>query len=158
MYRYDKYTKDILSRYREHLEFIDSLFIGFTGVANERPSPISNNEVSVDTLYYGAFVNFNNQAALVRITTISPHYQWMVNHNPIPQDTPIPAVAGITAQPMVIVPLMRPFFVKAQGRLLHQFTNSATSPTTGGTWVWRALKLIDPIDGGWNYSKGFSFQ
>lgn len=155
MYWYNKYTKEILSRYREHLEFIDSLQTGFTGVASERPAPVSTNEVSVDALYYGAFVNFNNQAALVRITGISPHYQWMVNHDPVPQDTPIPAVAGIFTQIMPVLSLMRPFFVKAQGRLLHQFTNSAAAPTTGGTWVWRALKLIDPIDGGWDYPKGF---
>lgn len=150
------YTKHILSQYREHLEFIDSLQIGFTGVASERPAPVLTNEVSVDTLYFAASVNFNNAAALVRITTISPQYQWMVNREATPQDTPIHAVAGVFSQVSPILPLIKPFFVKAQGRLLHQFTNSATTPTTGGTWVWRALKLIDPIDGGWDDLKGYA--
>lgn len=156
MYRYSKYTKHILSFYREHLEFIDSLQTGFTGVANERPSPVFTNEVNVDTLYYGAFVNFENAAALVRITTLSPQYQWMTNHDPVPQDTPIHAVAGTFLQVAIVIPLMTPFFVKAQGRLAHQFTNSPAAPTSGGRWAWRALKLIDPIDGGWDYSKGFT--
>lgn len=156
MYRYSKYTRHILSFYREHLEFIDSLQTGFTGTASERPSPVLTNEVSVDTLYYGAFVNFSNAAALVRIIALSPQYQWMANHFPAPQDTPIHAVAGVFNQFAMIIPLMAPFFVKAQGRLAHQFTNSALEPTTGGIWVWRALKLIDPIDGGWGYDKGFS--
>lgn len=156
MYRYSKYTKEILSKYRQHLEFIDQLQTGFTGVAGERPAPVATNEVSVDTLYYAAYVNFSNAAALVRITTISPHYQWMVNHDPNPQDTPINAVAGLAAVATVNLPLMTPFFVKARGRLQHQFTNSAAAPTTGGIWVWRALKLIDPIDSGWDYPKGFT--
>lgn len=156
MYKYNKYTKEILSKYREHLEFIDSLQTGFTGVASERPSPVFTNEVSVDALYYGAFVNFENAAALVRITALSPQYQWMTNHSPTPQDTPIHAVAGVPTQSAIILPLMTPFFVKAQGRLMHQFANSAAAPTTGGQWVWRALKLIDPIDGGWDYPKGFT--
>jgi hypothetical protein len=155
MYRYSKYTKHILSFYREHLEFIDSLQTGFTGVASERPAPVFTNEVSVDTLYYGAFVNFSNLAALVRITALSPQYQWMANHDATPQDTPIHAIAATNAQFAIIQPLVTPFFVKAQGRLMHQFTNSAAAETTGGTWVWRALKLIDPIDGGWDYEKGW---
>jgi hypothetical protein len=80
----------------------------------------------------------------------------MTNHMPAPQDTPIHAIAGVFNQFAMIIPLMQPFFVKAQGRLAHQFTNSAADETTGGIWVWRALKLIDPIDGGWNYEKGFN--
>jgi hypothetical protein len=156
MYRYNKYVKHILSKYREHLEFIDPLQTSFTGVASERPAPVLTNEVSVDTLYYGAFVNFTNLAALVRIASLSPQYQWMSNHDPVPQDTPIHHVAATSDQIAIIQPLMNPFFVKAQGRLLHQFTNSPADPTTGGIWVWRALKLIDPIDGGWDYEKGFA--
>lgn len=156
MYRYNKYIKHILSFYREHLEFIDSLQTGFTATASERPSPVFTNEVSVDTLYFGAHVNFENAAALVRITVLSPQYQWMTNHMPAPQDTPIHALAATHLQAAMVIPLMAPFFVKAQGRLAHQFTNSAVDPTDGGRWVWRALKLIDPIDGGWDYPKGFT--
>lgn len=156
MYKYNKYTLEILSKYRKHLEFIDAIQTGFTGVASERPAPVLTNEVSVDALYYGAFVNFSNAAALVRITTLSPQYQWMVNHDPVPQDTPINAIAGAPGGFAIIVPLMTPFFVKAQGRLMHQFTNSAAAETTGGQFIWRALKLIDPIDGGWDYPKGFT--
>jgi hypothetical protein len=155
MYRFNKYTKHILSFYREHLEFIDQLQTGFTGVASERPAPVLTNEVSVDTLYFGAFVNFTNLAALVRISALSPQYQWMSNHDPVPQDTPIHAVAASGIQFAIIQPLMTAFFVKAQGRLLHQFTNSAADETTGGIWTWRALKLIDPINGGWNYDRGW---
>ena len=156
MYRYNKYTKEILSKYREHVEFIDSLQTGFQGVASERPSPVFTNEVEFDALYYAAAVNFSNAAALVRITALSPQYQWMVNHDPAQQDTPINAVAGVSVAFIMLLPLMRPFFLKAQGRLAHQFTNSPANPTTGGLWTWRALRLIDPIDGGWDYPKGFT--
>lgn len=156
MYFYNKFTKEILSCYREHLEYVDSFQTGFTGVASERPAPALTNEVSVDTLYYGAFTNFTNLAALVRIGVLSPQYQWMSNHDATPQDTPLHAIAATFVQPAIIQPLIRPFFVKAQGRLLHQFTNSAADPTTGGQWVWRALKLIDPIDGGWDYPRGYT--
>jgi hypothetical protein len=100
-------------------------------------------------------VNFENAAALVRITALSPQYQWMSNHFPAPQDTPIHAVAGVIDRALPILPLMTPFFVKAQGRLMHQFTNSAAAETTGGQFIWRALKLIDPINGGWDYEKGW---
>lgn len=149
------YTKHILSKYREHLEFIDSLQTGLTGVASERPAPVTTNEVNVDALYFAAFVNFNNAGVLVRITTISPQYQWMTNQAATPQDTPIHAIAGVFSQVTPILPLIKPFFVKAQGRLLHQFTNAAVSPAARGIWTWRALKLIDPIDGGWDDLKGY---
>lgn len=151
------YTKHILSFYREHLESIDTIPTNFTGVASERPSPSLTNEVDTDTLYFSAYVNFNNAAALVHIMALSPQYHMMVNHNPIPQDTPIHAVAGVFSQVTPILPLMAPFFLKKHGRLQHQFTNSAAAPTTGGLWTWRTLKLADPIDGkGWDYAMGFS--
>lgn len=149
-------TRHILSFYRKHLEWEDSMPTNFGGVASEQPPPVQTNESHTDMLYCAASVNFNNADALVQITAIGPQYQWMVNHDPVPQATPINAVAGVFSQIMPIVPLVSPFFVKAGGRLRMQFTNSAAAPTTGGFWTWRALKLIDPIDGGWDYLKGFT--
>ena len=78
----------------------------------------------------------------------------MSNFDPTPQDTPVNAIAGVFSQAMPILPLIRPFFVKRQGRLSMQFTNAAAAPVTGGLWTWRGLKLVNPIDGGWDYSLG----
>jgi hypothetical protein len=37
-----------------------------------------------------------------------------------------------------------------------QFTNAAAAPATGGIITWRALRLREPINGGWDYSIGFT--
>lgn len=156
MFFFTKYVYRILDYYRTHLELIDTVPIGFTGVASERPAPVFTNEVSEDVLYFAAAVNFSNAAVLVRIKSLSPQYEWMADDNSTPQDTPVNALAGVFSQTLPILPLIQPFFVKKQGRLLMQFTNSAAAPETGGLWTWRALRLTNPVSGtGWDYSLGF---
>lgn len=156
MYNFDKYTQQIMDRYRTNLELIDTIAIGFTGVAGERPAPIFTNVTSEDALYFGLTVNFNNAGVLIRLRTISPQYDWMADDSPIPQDTPINALAGIFSQALPVLPLVRPFFIKKQGRLQMQWTNAASSPITGGLITYRALRLTNPINGGWDYSVGFN--
>src|SRR6266545_3934700 len=79
MFFFTKYIYQILDRYRTHLELIDTIPIGFTGVASERPAPIFTNEVSEDVLYFAAAVSFSNAGAFVRIRSISPQYEWMAD-------------------------------------------------------------------------------
>lgn len=155
IYFFTKYIYQILDRYRTHLELIDTIPIGFTGAAGERPAAVFTNEVSEDVLYFAAAVNFSNAAVLVRIRSVSPQYEWMADDANPPQDTPVNAIAGVFSQALPILPLIQPFFLKKQGRLQMQFTNSAAGPVTGGLWTWRALRLTNPIDGfGWDYSIG----
>lgn len=153
MYYFTKYTERILDQYRTHLELIDSVPIGFTGVASQRPAPVYTSEVDADTLWFAANVDFTNTGVLIRIQSISPQYQWMANNNSTPQDTPINAVAGLSSQVMPVLPLISPFFLKRNGRLQMQFTNAASSPVTGGIITWRVLKLVDPIESGWQYGQ-----
>lgn len=154
MYFFNKFTLQILDRYRTHIELIDSVPIGFTATASERPAPCYTSQIDADALFFAANVDFSNANVLVRIQSVSPQYQWMANNNAVPQDTPIGAVAGVLTQVMPVLPLVQPFFVKAQGRLQMQFTNSASSATNNGIITWRMLKLVDPIDGrGWNYGQ-----
>jgi hypothetical protein len=151
MYYFNKKTEEILSHYEDWLEMIDSVPVGFTGVASERPPAVYTSEISADTLWFAAGVSFSEGDVLVRISSRSPQYDWMANNDPTPQDTPIGAVAGISSEVLPVLPLIQPFFLKANGTLKHQFTNSATSPVTGGIITWRLLKLINPINGGWDY-------
>ena len=155
MFFYNKFTLKILSFYKNHFELIDSIPIGFTGVATERPAPVFSNDTSSDMLYFAAHVNFTNTEALVRIRSLSPQYDWMANISPTPQDTPITAVAGVSTQALPVLPFVQPFFVKAKGRLQLNFTNGTAAPVTGGIWTFRLLKLVEPINGtGWDYSIG----
>lgn len=154
MYVFSPYVQKILNKYRTHLELVDTVPIGFTGAASEKPAPCFTSPVDTDALYFAINVNFTNQNVLVRIESISPNYQWMANQDPTPQDTPIGAIAGLSTQALPVLPLIQPFFIKAQGRIKMRFTNAASSPVTGGIITWRALKLVDPIDGGWDYSQG----
>lgn len=156
MYFFTKYVYQILDRYATHLELIDTIPLGFTGVAGEKPAPVFTNEVSEDVLYFAATVNFQNAGVLVRIRSVSPQYDWMANNDQTPQDTPVPAIAGFYNQVLPIIPLVQPFFVKKQGRLTMQFTNDTVAPITGGLWTWRALRLTNAISGGWDYSLGFT--
>lgn len=151
MYTDNKYVQRILDRYRTHLELIDSIPINFTGTASERPAPCYTNPVDSDVLFFAGSVNFTNVNVLVRIKSQSPQYEWMTNNTGTPQDTPVNAVFGLSTQNMPVLPLIMPFFVGANGKLQMQFTNAASSAVTGGIVTWRALKLVDPIDGGWRY-------
>jgi hypothetical protein len=156
MYFFTKYIYWILDHYNTHLELIDTIPMGLTGVASERPAPTFTNEISEDLLYFAAAVNFSNADVRVRIRSISPQYEWMADDASTPIDTPVNAIAGVFSQSMPVLPLVQPFFVKKQGRLQMQFTNAATSPVTGGLWTWRALRLTNPKSGnGWDYSLGF---
>jgi hypothetical protein len=156
MYFFTRYTYQILDKYRTHLELVDTIPIGFTGVAGEKPAAVFTNEISEDMLYFAAAVNFSNADVRIRIRSISPQYEWMANDDPTPVDTPVNALAGVFSQNMPVLPLVVPFFVEKNGRLQMQFTNAAAAPITGGLWTWRALRLSNPIDGvGWNYSLGF---
>jgi hypothetical protein len=155
MYFFTEYTKKILNLYRNHLIFFDTIPIGFTGVANERPAPSANNEVSEDVLYFGGELSFSNAGVLVRIRSISPQYEWMVNDDATPQDTPANAVFGVFSQALPIIPWVSPFFVKKQGRLQLQWTNSAAGPTTGGFVTLHGLRLTNPVNStGWDYGMG----
>jgi hypothetical protein len=152
MYFFNRFTLGIMSLYRTHLVMFDTILTGFTGTASERPPAAPTSEIDEDCLWFAAGVNFTNANALVRIKSISPQYEWMSNNDQTPIDTPIPAIAGTAAQVLPMLPLIQPFFTKANGRILHYFTNSASAPTTGGEWTWALLRLADPLDGkGWNY-------
>jgi hypothetical protein len=155
MYFFTKYVYSILDRYNTHLELIDTIPIGFAGVANERPAPVFTNEQSEDALYFAAGVTFNAPGVLVRIRSISPQYEWMADDAATPVDTPVNAIAGASTQVMPLLPLIQPFFLKRQGRLQMQFTNDAAGSITGGLWTWRVLRLTNPINGGWDYNLGF---
>ena len=154
MYFFNDFTLKILSKYENHLELIDSVPIGFTGVASEVPAPVYSSEVDADSLIFAFGVNFTATGVLVRIRSISPQYEWMANNQNAQQDTPIGAIAGITSQVMPVLPLVMPFFLKANGKLEMRFTNDPSSPVTGGVITIRRLKLTLPIDGGWNYGQG----
>ncbi len=159
MYYFTKYTYKILGYYRTHLLFFDTLSIGFASpaVASERPVPTLTHEVSEDVLYFGGQVSFSIADVLVRIRSISPQYEWMVDTSPTPQDTPVNAVFGVFSQALPIVPWVTPFFVKHQGRLQMQFTNSASAPTTGGLVSLVGIRLSGPLVGdGWSYDIGFN--
>lgn len=151
MYVFNKWVAEILDQYRTHLEWVDSVPINFTGTASERPAPCFTNTVDADLLFFGAAVNFTNGNCLVRIKSQSPQYEWMANNTATPQDTPVGAIFGLSTQNMPILPFISPFFLKANGRLQLQFTNAAASAVTGGIVTLRGLKLVDPINGGWNY-------
>lgn len=153
MYFFNEFTLNILRKYRTHLELIDSVPIGFTGVASQQVAPVFTSLVSADTLFFAANVDFTPADVLIRIQSRSPQYNWMANNNAIPQFTPIGAVAGISTQVMPVLPLVQPFFLKANGQLQMNFINSAAAAVTGGVITWRLLKLVDPIDGGWNYGQ-----
>ena len=154
MYFFNEYTLKILSKYENHLELIDSIPIGFTGVASQVVAPVYSNEVDADSLIFAFGVDFDNSGVLVRIRSISPQYEWMANNQATPQLTPIGAIAGNSAQVMPVLPLVMPFFLKANGRLEFRFVNAAASSVTGGVITIRRLKLTLPIDGGWNYGQG----
>lgn len=151
MYTFNKYVERILDRYRTHLELVDTVPIGFDGVASRKPAPVFTSQVSADVLLFAAFVDFTAADVLIRIQSRSPQYQWMANNDQNPQATPIGAIAGISTQVLPVLPLIQPFFLMSNGQLQMQFTNSATAPVTGGSITWRGLKLVDPIDGGWKY-------
>src|SRR5262245_57592012 len=146
MYFFTNFVNYILGFYRTHLELIDTVPIGFAGVAGERPPPVFTNDISEDSLYFAAAVNFSNAEVLVRIRSITPQYEWMADSSPTPQDTPVNAIAGVFSQALPVLPLITPFFVKKQGRLQHQFTNATSGPITGGLWTWRVLRLSNPYD------------
>lgn len=155
MWFYTDYIYKILNFYRTHLIFFDTIPIGFTGVVNERPAPSFSNEVSEDVIYWGGQMSFSNAAALVRISSISPQYQWMVNDDAAPQDTPANAVFGVFSQALPVIPWIAPFFVKKQGRLQFQWTNSPAAATTGGFITLYGLRLTNPVVGdGWDYDIG----
>lgn len=155
MYFFTKYVYRILDFYQTHMPLEDTIPIGFTGVAGQRPAPVFTNEISEDVLLFAASVDFSNAGVLVRIRSISPQYEWMANDDPNPQDTPVNSIAGIFSQALPNIPLIQPYFLKKQGRLQMQFTNDTAAPITGGLWTWRGLRLTNPINGvGWDYSMG----
>jgi len=156
MWFFNKYVLAILDKYRNFEPLEQSTAIGFTGVANERPPSVTTPEISEDSLLFGAQVNFNNPGVFVRIKSLSPQYEWMGDNSPAPIDTPITAIAGTFDQAMPVLPLIQPAFLSAQGKLQMQFTNSSAGPVTGGFITWRGLRLVGPIDGGWDFVKGYS--
>jgi hypothetical protein len=156
MYFFTKYTYAILDKYRNFEPLEQTTAIGFTGVAGERPPPVTTPDISEDSLLFGAQVNFNNPGVFVRIKSLSPQYEWMGDNQPTPINTPITAIAGTFDQALPVLPLIQPAFLSAQGKLQMSFTNAAANPITGGFITWRGLRLVGPIDGGWNFTTGFS--
>ena len=154
MWFYNKYIYKILDQYQTHLLFFDTIPIGFTGTASERPAPCSTNEISEDAIYWGGELSFSNANVLVRIQSQSPQYQWMVNDDATPQDTPANAVFGVFSQSLPVIPWVAPFFIKKQGKLQMQWTNSAAAATTGGFVTLHGLRLTNPVNNGWDYSMG----
>lgn len=157
MWFYNKFIYRILEFYKTHLPVFDTFPIGFANpaVASERPVPVFTNELSEDALYFGGQINFSVADVLVRIRSVSPQYEWMSDDSPTPQDTPVNAVFGVFSQSLPVIPWVSPFFIKKQGRLQLQFTNSATAPTTGGLVTLHGLRLTNPVNGaGWDYSIG----
>jgi len=154
MYQFDKQTEIILAMYREHLVSFDTIAIGFSGTASERLTVYSH-EVSDDTLWFAFGVDFEETDILVRAASRSPQYDWMTNDDSTPQDTPIGAFAGNTTQVLPMLPIVKPFFLYANGKLAFTFTNSPTSAITGGNLTCALIKLINPIDG-IGYQYGFS--
>lgn len=143
-------TEDILRCYENHLELVDSLPIGFSGVASEVPAQITTDPVSDDILVFGFNVDFSVSDVLVSIQSQTPQYNWMVEGiNTTPQLTPIGAMAGESAQVMPVLWLIQPFWLEENGVLRFQFQNSATAPVTGGIITVRGLKLTGKINGGW---------
>ena len=155
MWFFTNFIYKILNYYQTHLIFFDTIPIGFTGTNSERPAPVFTNEQSEDCLYFGGELSFSNANVLVRIRSVSPQYEWMVNDDPTPQDTPANAVFGVFSQALPIIPWVVPFFVKKQGRLQLQWTNSSSGATTGGFVTLQGIRLVNPVDGkGWDYSVG----
>ena len=150
MFYFNPFTLRIMEKYGNWLELPDSVPIGFTGVASERPAAVYSNEVDADSLIFGFNVDFTSTGVQAWFRSISPQYEWMANSEATPQYTPISALAGISSQVMPVLPLIMPFFLKANGKLEMKFVNAATSPVTGGIITLRRLKLITPINGGWN--------
>jgi len=152
VFYYNPFTIEILKKYGNWLELPDSVPIGFTGVAEQRPAPVYSNEVDADTLIWGFNVDFlaTQFDTQIWIRSVSPQYEWMASQTATPQFTPIAALAGLGTQVMPVLPLIMPFFQKANGKLEMRFQNSIAAPITGGIITLRRLKLINPIDGGWN--------
>ena len=156
MYQFDKNTQAIIDMYSETLPDIDTVAVGFSGTVSERVTVYSHS-ISDDCLIFGFGVDFADTATdvLVRIASRSPQYDWMSNDDATPQDTPIGAVAGFSSQILPILPLVKPFFLYANGKLSFNFTNSPTSAVTGGNITIHRLKLVNPLDGV-GYQYGFS--
>lgn len=134
----------------------DTIPIGFVGNPGEKPAPAKSHVISQDALYFAAQVDFQNPGVRIRVQSITPQYNWMANNDPIPIDTPISCVAGFYNQSMPYIPLVSPFFVGRQGQFTMQFTNDTTTPVVAGEITWAALRLTNPINGGWSYEIGFN--
>ena len=156
MYQFDKQTQAIMDLYGEHLISFDTIPIGFSGTTSERATVYSH-EVSDDSLWFAFGVDFASTATdvLVRVSSRSPQFDWMTNDDSTPQDTPIGAFAGFTAQVLPMLPIVKPFFLYANGRLAFTFTNSPTSAITGGNLTCALVKLLNPLDGK-GYQYGFA--
>lgn len=158
MYFYNDYVNRILSHYQEFMPLEDTIPIGFTGVASQRVAPVFSNEIAEDSLIFAAGVDFTTSQATearVRISSVSPVYDWMANIDELPQDTPVGTLAGVIGTAMPVIALPMPFFIQRQGKVRLQFTNAIAAPITGGNWTFRGLRLTRPINGGWSYAIGF---
>ena len=149
MFYISKRTQEILDCYANHLPIIDTVQIGFTGVASERPPRCETDQVSADVLWFGLNRDFEQTDVLLSIQSITPQYAWMISAQAQPQLTPIGAVAGASDQVMPVLPLPTPFFVESNGVITMQFENSATDPVDEGLITWIGVKLTGPINGGW---------
>lgn len=136
-------TEQILRDFEQHLELLDPVPIGFTGVANQEVTPVYSNEVDAPTLTFGFFVDFAPGSSKVWIRSTNPQYEWNATANTgTPNYMPVAAVAGVVGQVLPVLPLVMPFLLQPSGKIEFRFINSATSPITGGNIAIRRLKLI----------------
>lgn len=134
---FQDFVKTIISQYRQYLPLKLTTSIGFDGSTASQRLTVFTPQIDADALLFGANVDFSNTSVTVKITDTATGYVW----NPVTA-TPIVAIAGVTTQVSPILPVVCPFFLSRQSKLQMDFTNSASSLTTGGNITWDGLKLI----------------
>lgn len=145
MFIINEITLDRLKQFHGHLELLDPVPIGFTGVASQEISSVFSNEVDEYSMVFGLGVDFEPGDAKIWIRSISPQYEWTTySQNGTPNFMPLSAVAGVEGQVLPIMPLIMPFELLPNGKVEFRFINDSSSPITGGTLSLRRLKLTGP--------------
>jgi hypothetical protein len=151
-----KYVERILDCYAVHLDLDLTVATTLTGTASEIKT-VYTPEVDGDSLIFRCHADFSNTGTggvTVNISSTIPAYEFNLGTMPpgatSPQPCPITANFGITTQNNPLIWLTAPFFLKRQGKLQFVIQNSSTSATTGGNLVIRGVKLLRPINGGYD--------
>lgn len=142
-FTYSKYGQRVLDQYNKHLPYWNTITIPFAtfSTAFAITNTIVMDECTDDLLLLDVGVNFTNRFVdfLIKDNT---QYAWCQND----QFTPIGTIAGFVSQVMPVLPLPMEFFLPANNKLLWQFRNSPTSPTTTDQQLTvRGLRLKDRI-------------